>query len=343
MSAQKDSCYLIGESHSECQDYAIHQNIKFNNHREKKLNDSFNVLVLCDGCSSSHEFTKKVDFGVKIVAWNIIRTLENEFGRYLTGNEENFFWNWNEKQKERFSREFSIDLLYKLYEFKGKYQFPIESLDATMLVAIEYRGHILQFTLGDGVCFYKLKDGTKRYQITNFNSNAPFYFSYILDGRRLGGYLDEFGHNSCTTETFDITNGNIEKINYRLFFINDYDLDLIEFTNPPSVGTLDGLRDYNLLCNVYARFMTPNIQILEDVDFIGISSDGISTFVQDGNNFIDEHQMIKDMFDYKNFVGEFVKRKINFYKTKKWQKNNIKHLDDISFASLKVIDSESRQ
>lgn len=318
-----DSVYKIGSSHDVCQDYVMNQKIEFENTTTKER-DSFNVLVLCDGCSGSHEKNKKVDFGVKLLAWEVIRTLKNEMPYYITRRHSFSFF---ELDKNRFCFYFIDTLMNYCEEILEHYQLPSDILDATIFVTIEYKGNALQFNLGDGVCYWKKKDDVPFYKVTTFNSNAPFYFSYLLQGvdkigmknvSRINSYLEEFGKNSCTSEVFSLN----ESIFRKIFFIDDYDYDL--FSDAPQT-------------QLYSKYMEDTINIVENVDYIGMTSDGVCSFVKENNDFIDEHQLIKDLFNYKNFNGEFVKRKINFF-DRNWKKNNIKHHDDISFVSLKTLD-----
>jgi len=322
-----DSVYKIGESHDVCQDYAIHQNVRFRNLETKEI-DEFNTLVLCDGCSSSHEITKKVDFGAKALAWNVVNTLKEEIPYIVDTRYRAAFW--EEKfDKKSFSSKFIYNLYDRCCDFLITYNFPTEVLDATILVVVQYQNYFLQFTLGDGVCFFQYQN-KKKYRKTVFNSNAPFYFSYVLEPqhslfnptgvpnekncnkKRIWNYMEFFGDKSCYVEC--------NSIREKIFFPNDYDYDLF---------------DENPQIDLYANFMADRINVFKNLDLIAIASDGLSSFIKANNEPVDELQLTLDLFDYKNFNGDFVKRKVNFFQ-RKWVKEGIKHHDDISFASLKI-------
>ena len=65
-----------------------------------------------------------------------------------------------------------------------------------------------------------------------------------------------------------------------------------------------------------------------------------SSFFQ-GNDNLETNDIIDDITSFKNFRGEFVKRKAGKFLSKH-AKNNIKHYDDISIATMtfEVVNNE---
>ena len=65
----------------------------------------------------------------------------------------------------------------------------------------------------------------------------------------------------------------------------------------------------------------------DNYEFVAVCSDGIDTFD------MPVVEVVKELSSFKNYTGEFVKRRVRAF-LKKCRKNNINHSDDISMAAI---------
>jgi serine/threonine protein phosphatase PrpC len=181
------------------------------------------------------------------------------------------------------------------------------SLDATLIVTYIANGNFYSHMYGDGMLILIPKieiDGKTDVREINYTSNAPFYLSYHIDPERFEQYR------------------NIE--------------------NNQKILTIDS--GYGKEQHVFDHWRYPYTEVLpiSEYDFMMIASDGLQSFVQDGermsivNGFMPS---IVDIFNFKNTKGEFLKRRMgskrgaiktleNTYK--------LKHFDDISIAGYAI-------
>lgn len=173
-----DSHYLIGSSHSVCEDYAIDGSFDFS-----KKTVSFGIVS--DGCSQSSDS----DVGARVVAW----FMKRHFTRLLTCDPfwyEDIFVN-----PEIGSFNGNLDLSVVEMSFGKNYAIFPESndfLDATAWLAAVCDGRAFVFGTGDGALVVKRKSGTTIYCVT-YESSAPFYLNYRLNKKREENYLKTFG------------------------------------------------------------------------------------------------------------------------------------------------------
>ncbi|MFW9879464.1 MAG: hypothetical protein ACFFG0_40830, partial [Candidatus Thorarchaeota archaeon] len=178
--------------------------------------DEYIQMILCDGCSSS----ENTDFGARILA--------NIFSNRL--------FNFNEKQiiniLKLISSEFNLD-----YSF----------LDSTLLTAFYENNKIILRYWGDGFIIQKYKNYYNIQEI-NYENNYPFYFSYLLDGKKFENYKKI--NKECKFKLIEtiIDNQFLEK-NIEIQFYNYKDC-------------------YSL------------INVSDDFEYIAFISDGLNSFIE---------------------------------------------------------------
>jgi len=164
-------------------------------------------------------------------------------------------------------------------------------LDATLLLLKDNRITIF----GDGFFFYKKKNKDLEIVRIEYNSGAPYYLSYSINSDREKEYHKIYGTG------IDITNVCIK--------------------NNQEVSNIEGL-SYN------PRFLEYNIDTT-DLELIGIASDGLDTFTEEGN-YIPFQKIVSDICNFRSYKGEIVKRRINKLFKRDWK--NYDNYDDISIG-----------
>jgi hypothetical protein len=165
-----------------------------------------------------------------------------------------------------------------------------QCLDATLLYLEIRDDNVVVVTAGDGVVFAIKHDGSLEYWETEYPSGAPFYPSYLLDEPRFDGYVAHCGVKSVFKRMVEV------------------DGSLLEMENV-------------IMHNMVNHFTLP----IDEYKFIGVTSDGISTFD------MSTYEALKQLTAYKNTKGEFVKRRMRKF-LKQCAKNNVSPSDDISMA-----------
>jgi len=258
-------------------------------------NTDIPYAIICDGCSS----TQDSDVGARLLAHgfkNFLRKMGNNIHYYH--NEPN---------------ELYDDLCYHLKrtihnsaESVGLYP---SSFVATIRAMAVIKDKLFCFHFGDGYTIHQQKNESALKEIkrsyiasTMFPSGIPYYFMNHINKRERENYSD-------VTDNYDIL--------YNDVVINSSDYYINSDTHFYSVIDLNELPDGNHVFTV--------------------TSDGIDTFYifdDCGKQIEIPVETIMDKaFAFKNFHGEFVKRRFN--KFFKYIKNeNIKHYDDFSVASI---------
>lgn len=275
MEYSMDNIYLIGADHKVCEDYAW----------SGLIHGKYPCIIISDGCSSSPH----TDIGARIMVRGMIATL-NEIGMAINNRDDQLFYRIN------------MTLMVNVVSMCKAMNLPMDSLDATIRVVIMNEYGLFMYQFGDGLTVLKnhTTDETVLDIHSDFNSNAPYYFSYECDKPKQSAYLEKYGDDYVhfSDEEFGFTDAKtfIEKNH---FFWNSVDFG-------------------NLNAGVYT---------------ISVMSDGVASFY-DGEGVIDSKCVVNDILSFKNFNGEFVQRKVKMY-ISRGAKKNIKHGDDISIASIK--------
>jgi hypothetical protein len=139
-----------------------------------------------------------------------------------------------------------------------------------------------------------------------FECNAPFYISYLINKKRLEAYEKQYGREKAWIHIKAKEPG-----------LQNESISL----NPTSQPTL------------FAHLIAPL-----DSDFsICLASDGVTSFSIEQDNTASESiptdKIVSDCMAYKNFQGEFVQRRVTKV-LKEYNKLNIRHFDDLSFATI---------
>lgn len=175
------------------------------------------------------------------------------------------------------------------------------ALDATLIFAVTDGKIIKVFMYGDGYITVKYPlNVIVNYQI-EYTSNAPYYLSYQLNKTRLDGYKKEFKDDTKFLTTRTIKPG---------FGSTDMKHDIL---CSPTIFTFDAIKD--------------------GIEYVAISSDGISSLHRGDSVPLDPMQSIRDVFGYKNYSGAFVKRRMKMFK-KDCETNGHRYEDDIAVATI---------
>lgn len=176
------------------------------------------------------------------------------------------------------------------------------ALDSTLLVAVSQGVKSVVFVFGDGTVILRYKDGSVGSYTIDFG-NIPYYLSYNLSSERKQIY----------------SNDKDTQIKYRSHNYNEYQTT----SYPPNI--LDGIYDHS--CFAFD----------DTVSTIAVSSDGLLSYQKEQENGVLQDIPLSDVIarviGYKNYSGEFVKRRMNKVK-REFEKEKISHYDDISVATI---------
>jgi len=166
-------------------------------------------------------------------------------------------------------------------------------LDATLLVAFLSQKMVHIYIYGDGCILLKEHNGKIGYIDISFTNNMPYYLSYWNDKPRQQAYL------IGGLETLRITNSLQSSVKLTLF-------------NKPLSFSFS----------------------LEKYAAIAIASDGVTQFLDTQQNLkLPLSSVAENLLDFKNYNGEFVKRRMPKV-IKRYAKQNIFPLDDVSLGAF---------
>lgn len=171
---------------------------------------------------------------------------------------------------------------------------PISCLDATLMVSYYYDGRVVVYTYGDGDIILKDNEGNICVNSISFSNNAPYYLSYKIDPTR-------------------------DKIYYE-------NKNSMFFNEKTSYSELKTELSYD--CPQFSAFSVENYQS------IFVCSDGIESFIRKNpaeRDLISVHDVIGPLSTFKNFRGEFLKRRVK-RALKTLDQDGITHADDLSIG-----------
>lgn len=171
------------------------------------------------------------------------------------------------------------------------------ALACTLLIAISDGKTALVYMYGDGCIISRTNDNKNKVIKVNYTGNAPFYISYLLNKQN----FDKFVHSGQRKLTYVSIDYEPMKLTY-------------------SQEELTSFAIYTFDC--------------KDLSTLSICSDGIESFNKDSDNIPVEH-MVDRFTGFKNYSGEFVKRRLKAMK-RECEMNKIRHDDDISIATMYV-------
>lgn len=274
-----DSHFTIGKGHLICEDYA----------KCGKINDFQEYIIISDGCSSS----ENSDIGARL---NTL-ALEN----YLKENKY-YLEEFNDN-----SVGYGISYLSNSY---AKYlHLNPTCLDSTVIFAYydHHEKNLQCRVLGDGVVFYKRRDVNSpiRYINVDFEKQAPYYPSYMINDERKDLYKD---------------------------FAKNFNYETKHITYDSFATGAEETRSFR-----YDSITSLSFDKNDPLEFIGIASDGINTFVKkhvNGNvEKIPLSYIIEELCKFDTINKSFVKRRMKVIKDK-LQKEMIYHYDDLSVAMM---------
>jgi len=257
-----------GSSHYVCEDYVMIGN---------------DFCVLSDGCSQS-PFT---DIGSRVLCMSAVGSINSLMKRGIIPSHEMFGMT---------TIRYAASIIRSM-------NLPIESLNATLIVAWKMGPMIHTFIYGDGhiFCRFVNPDDPRDYNTLLHSyeygdpekpeTNAPLYLSYWLEQKSLDTYRDNYGDNNLSVTL----NGSLKdkEVNYK-----------------------------------FDHLVFPSLW--HDVV---IFSDGVESFTKPGVEKLDKVEVIEELTSFKNYNGEFIRRRTNGA-FKYYNKKGIIHTDDLSVAGL---------
>ncbi len=268
MNTGHDNIFVMGDGHKICDDYAW----------SGMIQGRFPCAIISDGCSQS----KFTDIGSRILVMGMISTL-NLLKLEKNTPEENY----------HLINHLLGETISGVRESMG---LPINSLDATILMALKLDDGLFTFTYGDGCMIIRnhTTDSIAPFRV-DYPFNAPYYFNYTLNDDMKMSYLEKFKDETVNLD------GHIATVEEH---VNDH------------------------------RSRYDWFPCLDDGHYtVTVMSDGVDTFFE-GDINLSPSEVWKDITAFKNFKGEYVKRKVGMF-LHRHAKKNIKHYDDIAVASIR--------
>jgi len=172
MKIRLDAHFIIGNSHTVCEDYAKVAYLP---------NTDTYVAIVSDGCSSA----SNTDVGSRIVSLAALKAIENGYDKHT----------------------FREIFLLNLAEFSSMLGLQHE-LTATIMIAIVQDNQLIVLVQGDGVIYVEHEDHSELATIS-FSENAPAYPFYSIDDDMIEQFNDM--NQKCTITTnnnVQISNAN---------------------------------------------------------------------------------------------------------------------------------------
>lgn len=263
-----DKFSKIGSDHKENEDYAV-------------IGDEEHPFVIVsDGCSGSRDTST----GSRLLSLCAAKFL-------IDLNYYGIFFDQNDIGNIIIEHSFGISNLLKL---------PQECLDATLIICCIDRSEYLVniYMWGDGVVYYKYKNGEYSFYSVDYTPELPYYLSYSLNTKN--------NENYCRLSS----GGKITKIECN-----------------------GGVSSY-----VTALDHTQLSISLRDLEYVLISTDGASSFINKDNKPISEKTIDDEINSFKRLNGEFLGRRMNRM-IKNLAKEGINHYDDFTVAGISFVDN----
>jgi hypothetical protein len=176
-----DHYYKIGDTHDECQDYAI----------SRIWDNGLAFTCIADGCSSSHDRCRSVDVGARILALSAEHVLKGltKNKRRIAHLKEFFF----DKRSHGNLGDLIILFAKNTIDHLMDEEDSEYALDSTLLITIADEENALVFVFGDGIVAIEYEDGSKSYYEVDYSKGAPYYLSYLNNPSRqkLFGKLEQ--------------------------------------------------------------------------------------------------------------------------------------------------------
>lgn len=165
-------------------------------------------------------------------------------------------------------------------------------------------------TDGDNLAFYRVGDGylavcfEDRLEISRFNykRSAPYYVGYLLLGE---------------DEKFLAIQGN--------------DLSIERWTFSAAMELLS--KEICLPLDERAKLDEVTTYDLADIKWACVASDGLGSFIDEAGNLADEVMVLKKLFSFKNFQGDFIARRF-IHGIKELRDDGYTNFDDLSVGGI---------
>jgi hypothetical protein len=250
--------YRTGKSrHKSCEDYTL------------SGSEPMPYLIVCDGCSSSPQ----TDIGAMLLAVSA----RNHIREMITSDSVPPDYH-----------TFGHEVIRRAAASAALLGIPQPSLDATLLAAVYIGGHVFVYVYGDGFVITTGRDGVHIHEI-RFESNAPYYLSYLLNQDRRNAYQRELDKPKI------IADGQTINLPYHAPVFFDFQAD--------------------------------------ELSLLMLGSDGLSSFTDMQGNPLAAREVIEEFIAFKNFKGEFVKRRAKRAITE-FEKRLVVNTDDLSVAAM---------
>jgi len=188
--------------------------------------------------------------------------------------------------------------------------FDERSLDATIVYFVYDKANdVIHFDIiGDGSIVFLGDDGALVYTVT-FPSNAPYYITYERNKNRASEYIETLGNS-------------FGDIRGRYLCWED------------GSNTLCGLwKEGKKFSDTFLLGPAKFKNFSKMYNGALVTSDGIETFLDDQKKKIEMKTIYREIANFKNLKGEFVKRRMKAFE-RKYRKEGWAHFDDISVAAM---------
>ena len=196
------------------------------------------------------------------------------------------------------------EIIYSANKCISYLNLPEQSLDATLFaIYIEQNtsNKYRIFCSGDGSIIKITKDNHIEFTYIEYPSGAPLYMNYYSNSRRLELYKEKYG---------------FKRIIHNYKVIDNIIVDYQSITDETGESYIESGN-------------------ATDYKFIGVTSDGIASFVDADKKLIENIVVVKELLNFKSYKGEFIQRRMNGF-NKYCLDNGWKHSDDFSIAGIHI-------
>jgi len=182
----------------------------------------------------------------------------------------------------------------------------LDDMIATLRVAYILDNKMYMIGQGDGFDLFIFKDGHAQFDQYEYLYNAPFYPAYDVFNCRIN---------------YEMIGGSLHA--------NKLHLNRDETNSPGLIGTT------LVWPCTHVSDVTIDSQDLESIQYIGVASDGLSSYVRNNTDVIPAKDVITSLAAIKNPAGEFLVRR--FQKMdKEYTAQGFENQDDVSVALINV-------
>ena len=294
-----DYYYEIGSSHKICQDYATAGTVKTLYKDGIYVKDDLTYAIVCDGCSMTGD-SIQIDTGARLAALSAITSLKNyDIARKTLHNGE-------EPVPVKFIEILEEDAGNTLGDFYLSNRY----FDSTVWLAVTGEKILKIYSIGDGGFFIKRKNtNIVQFTTVEYESGAPLYLSYLLRKSDLKLYMDQFGDKDVKVKTYWIDIDSQKIVDFSFY----------------SHKAKDNSK----------YFQKSWVYDVENIECVGVFSDGIHSFMKDKNP-VSFEKIASEFASFKNYNGKFVDRRLANGLSKKCKQEGIVHYDDISCAVIRL-------